>query len=146
MNIVKRCILSVFLCGCTSSYNNNTDGANPFGGGFSDYKVYDGLYSVVAKTNFAPWTDFAAAHDTFNRRATELCQSNSFKTIKVREGQYEHVYTGGAIKYIISQVDGYVICEPLVLFDDEAESLIRDYESDLEVSWLYINPQNGRQN
>ncbi|CAI3801289.1 hypothetical protein [Rheinheimera sp. MM224] len=126
MKYVKVIGLVMLMSGCTSSYHNlNTDGSNSLGGGFADHKVHEGLYSIVAKTNFAPWADFSTAHKMFKRRATELCKSENFKSVRVKESQYEHIPTAGLVKYIISQVNGYVICNPEAITDEEAEKLIQ---------------------
>jgi hypothetical protein len=120
------CIVFIlFLSGCTASYHNLNNSSNSLGGGFADNKVHDGLYSIVAKTNFAPWTDFKAANKIFRRRATELCKSENFISIKVVESEYEHIPMSRPPKYIISQVNGYVICKSSNLTIEEAEKLIQ---------------------
>jgi hypothetical protein len=115
----------LLLSGCTTSHHNLNHGPNALGGGFFDNKVHDGLYSIIAKTNFAPWSDFKAAHKIFNRRATELCQSKNYVSIKMVEKELEHIPRDLPPKYIISQVNGYVICESSKLTIEEAEKLIQ---------------------
>ncbi|MDD4864337.1 MAG: hypothetical protein PHE38_10025 [Alishewanella agri] len=122
---MKRIAISVLITlisGCSSYHNINKDGSNSLGGGFSDKEIHEGLYYIVSKTNFAPWSNHSAAYKTFNRRAAELCNSKAYKAIEISESEYEHIQTAGAAKYIISQVTGYIICKPEVL--SEAEALI----------------------
>ncbi|MEO9944853.1 hypothetical protein [Paraglaciecola sp.] len=139
MKLIRCLFCFLILTSCTSSYHNNQEqGENPFGGGFSDFKVDDGLFSIISKTNYAPWTDFPAAHATFTKRAMELCKSPNFKSMKLRETQYEHGYTPSAIKNIISQVDGYVICNPMILLDYKANEIIKEYESKVKASSSFI--------
>ncbi len=119
-------IISILLLsGCSSYHNFKTDGDNVLGGGFSDKKIHEGLYYIVSRTNFGPWINFSAAHKTFNRRATELCGSSDYKVIEVSERDYEHVEAIGSAQYIISQVKGYVICQPDIMSDAEAQGYIQ---------------------
>lgn len=119
--------LMLLISGCSSYHNLNTDGSNSLGGGFSDKEIHEGLYYIVSKTNFAPWTNHSGAHKTFNRRAAELCNSNKYKTIEMHESEYEHAQTAGAAKYIISQVKGYVICKPEVMSEADAKAYIQEH-------------------
>lgn len=125
LKILKCVALLLLLSGCTASNHNLNMEPNALGGGFADHKIQAGLYSILAKTNFAPWSDFKAAHKIFNRRATELCGSDSFASIKLVEREFEHIPRTLPPKYIISQVNGYVICESSKLTIKEAEELIQ---------------------
>lgn len=113
--------------GCASYHNLNKDGSNSLGGGFYDNEIHERFYYIVAKTNFAPWTNFSAAHKTFNRRAIELCNSSNYTIIDVNESEYEHVQTAGAAKYIISQVKGYVVCEPETMSVAAAKAYLQEH-------------------
>lgn len=117
-------VLSLLMfTGCSSYHNINEDGESSLGGGFKDRVIADGVYKITAKTNFAPWANFDAANDTFNRRAKELCAGN-YNVIESSEDEFEHVETAGAAKYIISRVEGYVHCESSKLTGEEAQRKI----------------------
>lgn len=125
LEISKCVVLAFLLCGCTVSNHNLNNGPNALGGGFSDNELHKGLYFIVAKTNFAPWSDHKAAHKIFNRRATQLCGSADFTSIELVKREFEHIPRDLPPKYIISQVNGYVICKSSNLTIIEAEKLIQ---------------------
>ncbi|AOS98414.1 hypothetical protein AUP74_03048 [Microbulbifer aggregans] len=120
------CVVLLALCtACSSSYHNiNEHGANPFGGGFQDREVDEGMYFIIAKTNFKPWVNYSGAYKTFNRRAVELCGSEDYTVLKNEEADYEHISSSGEMGYIISQVSGYVLCGSSAVTTVEAEKII----------------------
>jgi hypothetical protein len=122
-------LLALVVSGCTTSNHNLNDGPNPLGGGFSDNQISEGLFWIVAQTNFAPWSDFEAARKIFNSRATNLCQSDNFFPMRIMEKEFEHIPRDLPPKYIISQVSGYVVCESTNYTFEEIEGLIRQSTS-----------------
>jgi len=114
-------LLIVALSGCASYTNLNDGRRNNLGGGFQDQKIGDGLFYVLAKTNWAPWENFGGANSTFHRRATELC-GRDYKVLKREEISYESM--PGMRGYIISQVEGYVLSASSHLSEEEARKLI----------------------
>ncbi|TMN89511.1 hypothetical protein CWB73_01145 [Pseudoalteromonas phenolica] len=118
-------IFVTLLGGCASSYHNiDLEGESALGGGFRDKKIAEGMYKIMAKTNFAPWLNYSAAHKTFNRRAKELCDGD-YQILRTTESQSEHMETEGLAKYIISKVDGYVLCENTLTSKEEAKRLLK---------------------
>jgi len=128
VKVLKFIFIILLLSGCTTSYHNLNNGPNSLGGGFTDTKIHTGVYALIAKTNFAPWSDFSAAHNIFKRRATELCGSEQFSSIKIIEREYEHLPRALPPKYIISEVKGYIICETSKLTPSETEGIIESHE------------------
>lgn len=117
-------ILILALCGCASYKDLNDGRRNTLGGGFQDRKLADGLYHVLAKTNWAPWSNLGGANSTFQKRATELCGPN-YKVLKKDETSYESI--PGMRGYIISQVEGYVLSAQSPLGEAEASKLIEEH-------------------
>ena len=115
-------LLAVLLIsGCAGSYHNiNKNGESALGGGFRDTNIADGLYFIISKTNFAPWTNFDAAQKTFDRRAKELC-AGDYTVIDTKRDQFEHTQSQGAAKYIISRIEGHVHCKSSELTLEEAK-------------------------
>lgn len=114
-------LLAFLLSSCASYHNLNEDGVNHLGGGYADKQLAKGFFSLTVKTNFAPWKNFSAAWKTWHKRANELCQQQSFENIDVQESSYNTVAGEG---YIISQVQGYVLCAEARLEKTEIEHLI----------------------
>lgn len=128
-------IASIFLfllVGCGSYHNLNVDDTNSFGGGFTDTKISEGLFYIVSKSNFAPWTNYSAAHKTFERRSAELCGSKKYQSLNIEESNYEMTKTMGAAKYIISQVSGYVICDSSNLSITDAKLKVVENEKSIK--------------
>lgn len=117
-----QCLLLVlFVSSCASYHNLNEGGTNHLGGGFLDTELVSGLYQLTVKTNFAPWTNFSGAWNTWNKRAKELCNQKDFENFEVEESSYNTVAGEG---YIVSQVKGYVHCSDSSLEKNEIERLI----------------------
>jgi len=123
---MKYLLLVLLLAagGCASYTDLNNGRRNTLGGGFQDQRLGDGLFYVLAKTNWAPWENFAGANSTFQKRATELC-GGSYKVLKKDEISYESM--PGMRGYIISQVEGYVLAEKSALTEAEAQKLIKEH-------------------
>ena len=112
----------LLLTGCSASYHNiNKNGESALGGGFRDKEVANGVHFIIAKTNFAPWTNFDAAQKTFDRRAKELC-GGDYTTLDMKKDQFEQVQTQGAAKYIISRIEGHVHCKSSTISVEDAKS------------------------
>ena len=128
MKYLSIVLLSLYISGCSTSYHNiNEDGVSLLGGGFIDDKIADGVYRIVAKTNFAPWTNFSAANKTFDRRAKELCVGEFTKFLMV-ESEYDHAPSMGEVGYVISQVTGYAHCENSTLTLEQAKDESTNWE------------------
>jgi hypothetical protein len=120
-------LILIFTLGGCASYKDLNDGRrNNLGGGFQDHKLGDGLFYVLAKTNWAPWQNFAGANSTFQKRATELCGAN-YRILKKDETSYEAM--AGMRGYIISQVEGYVLSAQSPLGESEANKLIEGHRA-----------------
>jgi hypothetical protein len=125
MRAVQTIIATAFLCGCASSHNLATDGMNVFGGGYIQSKVSDGIFQISVKTNWAPWVNTSAAKSSWRDRATELCGSEKFRELEIREGNYDQLSPyGGVIRYIVTTRDGFAVCDNANLTDEAALALI----------------------
>ena len=118
--------LSLFIVGC-SSYRDLEEGSGTLGGGFIDSRIGDGVYRVVARSNFAPWTNFGAARKTFDRRAGELCR-DGYEILTSEESHFEMIESPGAAAYIISEVEGFVRCQGSSVSAGDAKVLAESWE------------------
>lgn len=119
---IYLCLLMILLLSSCASYHNlNEDGANHLGGGFSDTKLAAGFYKLMARTNFAPWVNFSGAWSTWNSRATKLCGEQEFENFEVEESSYNTIAGEG---YVISQVQGFILCAHSDLEKKEIERLV----------------------
>jgi len=120
---MKLLFLILILCvsGCASYKDLNDGRRNNLGGGFQDQKLGDGLFYVLAKTNWAPWENFSGANSTFLKRATELCGAD-YKVLGKDQISYESL--PGMRGYIISQVEGYVLSSKSSLKEEDAKKLM----------------------
>ena len=113
------------LSACASSHNLATDGTNLLGGGYFESKVQDGIFQISVKTNWAPWTNTSAARSSWRDRAKELCGSEKFRELEIREGDYDQLPPLGVLRYIVTTREGFAVCESANLSDDAALALIR---------------------
>lgn len=125
MRILSIVLITTLLCACASSHNLATDGTNLLGGGYFTSKVNDGIFQISVKTNWAAWVNTSAARSAWRDRATELCGSEKFRELEIREGNYDPIPPFGFLRYIVTTRDGYAICESANLTDDAALILIR---------------------
>ena len=125
MRVLLAIAGAVILGGCASSHNLATDGTNLLGGGYFESKVHDGVFQISVKTNWAPWVNASAARSSWRTRANELCGSEKFRELEVREGSYDQLPAYGGLRYIITTRDGFAVCEAANLSDEAALTLIR---------------------
>jgi hypothetical protein len=126
MRAIQTIMASALLCGCASTHNLATDGNNLFGGGYFQSKVHDGIFQISVKTNWAPWVNASAARSSWRDRAKELCGSEKFRELDIREANYDErppLVLG--LRYIVTTRDGFAVCESTNLSDDAALALIR---------------------
>jgi hypothetical protein len=126
MRALVHCVIAAaILCGCASSHNLSTDGANLLGGGYFQNQVHDGIFQISVKTNFGPWANTYAARSSWRERAAALCGSDRFRELEIAEGSYDQTHSIGLLRQIVTTRDGYAVCERAKLSDDAALALIR---------------------
>ena len=125
MRAIQTIIATALLCGCASSHNLATDGNNLLGGGYFQSKVHDGIFQISVKTNWAPWVNTSAAQSSWRDRAKELCGSEKFRELEIREANYDQLPPLGVLRYIVTTRDGFAVCESANLSDEAALALIR---------------------
>lgn len=120
---------AALLCGCASSHNLKSDGTSLLGGGFLDYKVTEGMFEIIAKTNASPWVNTSAAKTTWRERATTLCGSDKFREFDIKDGQEDlpstFVSPFVAIPSVSTTRQGFAVCESANLSDDDVRALLR---------------------
>ncbi|MFI4939631.1 MAG: hypothetical protein ACHP7O_04705 [Burkholderiales bacterium] len=125
------------LAGCSSAHNLNTDGSNPWGGGFRDQEIKPGFYRLTATGNVTIWPSFGAAIGTWRGRADQLCGTNAYQEIV--EGQSEgyrgnlqsYIYKYGTVdlpKYNTS-IWGYILCNASGTTPEEAVNYLNEIEA-----------------
>lgn len=125
MRAIQTIIATALFGGCASSHNLATDGNNLLGGGFFQSKVHEGIFQISVKTNWAPWVNTAAARSSWRDRAKELCGSENFRELEIREGDYDQLPPLGVLRYVVTTRDGFAVCESANLSDDAALAVIR---------------------
>lgn len=125
MRILYFAMAGAFLSGCASSHNLATDGNNLLGGGYFESKLHDGIFQISVKTNWAPWVNTLGARSSWQSRARELCGSDKFHELEVRESHYDQLPAIGIVRYIVTTRDGFAVCESANLSDEAALALIR---------------------
>lgn len=124
--LVLLLIFGFPLYGCTTSYYNiGEEGMSALGGGFIDTKPDESFYQIIAKSNLLPWTDFGAAREIFDKRATELCGENGYQIVETTESTYDHNPIAFGVPPIISNIEGIVLCKTSPLTLKEAKEQIR---------------------
>jgi hypothetical protein len=125
MRSLQIVFATALLSGCASSHNLATDGNNLLGGGYLQSKIVDGIFQISVQTNWAPWVNTSAARSSWRDRAKELCGSERFRELEIREGDYDQLPPLGVLRYIVTTRDGFAVCESANLSDDAALALIR---------------------
>ena len=96
------------------------------GGGYFESKVHEGVFHISVKTNWAPFVNTPAARSSWQNRARELCGSEKYRELEIRESSYDQLRPFfGVLRYIVTTRDGYAVCESANLSDEVALALIR---------------------
>lgn len=111
-------ILAAICAGCASTHNLN-EGPNALGGGVQTAQVKPGLYSIYARTNWAPWSNYSGARSVWTKTAESLCGKVGYQEIGISEADYD---TGkpGPLPYIVTQRDGHALCDNAATSMEEA--------------------------
>ena len=75
----------MFFVGCAAHSDLNKEAGASVTGGFKDQKLADGIYFIESVSGMAPWKNPRGAHDTFTRRAMELCGDERFAVLFLYE-------------------------------------------------------------
>jgi hypothetical protein len=75
----------IFFAGCTAHSDLNRKSGAGVTGGFKDQMFADGVYFIETVSGMAPWKNSRGAHDTFTRRAIELCGDERFSVLFLYE-------------------------------------------------------------
>ncbi|MGD2117392.1 MAG: hypothetical protein PVG66_03470 [Chromatiales bacterium] len=103
-------IYSSFLVGCASTHDLRSGEQNHLGGGYQVGYEFGGRIPIKAKTNFAPWENYASARSMWAKLAEQACGHPNFSEEDVKEYSYETVPPLVFIKYIVTVKEGYAVC------------------------------------
>ena len=124
MKFVLILVSSTVLLGCASTHNLSA-GPNYLGGGVSTTELKPGFFRIVARTNFAPWSNYSAAKSSWEKLANSACGEGKWKEIAVKEQAHD---TGmnplGFVPYIVTERIGYVLCRHSPITIQEAKSVV----------------------
>ncbi len=111
-----------FCAGCASTHNLN-EGPNALGGGVQTAQVKPGLYSIYARTNWAPWSNYSGVRNVWAKTAESLCDKSGYQEIGISEADYD---TGkpGPLAYIVTQRDGHALCNNAATSMEEAQAYL----------------------
>jgi hypothetical protein len=89
MRPIHLILTVVTLVGCAPSFNLKNNSISPLGGGFLDYKLDEGMFEIIAKSNAAPWGNIDTATKTWKDRADTLCGTGQYREFDIQEGETE---------------------------------------------------------
>src|SRR5436305_1631674 len=84
MRLSLAAIAACLLCAC-SPYHDLKDGHTILGGGFKDQEVAPGLFGIMVKSNASLWTTHDAVHETWIKRANELCGPDAYVELAAQD-------------------------------------------------------------
>lgn len=115
---------TITACASTHDLNN---GPGLFGGGVNHGQIAPGLYWVVVKTNFKPWSDSSGARRLWRGTARQLCGKSRFDELDPLESKQEVAPRAlGLVQYVVTTRAGYALCDSSGLGRAQALILIRD--------------------
>jgi hypothetical protein len=118
-------VVAALLCAC-SPYHDLKDGRPLLGGGFKDQEVGHGLFGIMVKSNVSLWKTHDAVHETWMKRADELCGGKGYVELASQDSEDELQPTSGAIRDVITTRIGFALCSYSELSQEQALSIIAD--------------------
>lgn len=118
-------LAAISLAGCASAYNAKTDGDSPFGGGYYEDAIQNGVIYIQAKTNAAPLINTSGAHRLWRHRAERFCGSGDFRELGMGNWHYESVPPTLFVPHIVTVQEGFAVCANSGLSNEEAVGVIR---------------------
>lgn len=117
--------LSVALVGGCASTHDLSKGPNYLGGGVQKSEIKPGFHSILARTNWAPWSNFSGAQGAWKSTADELCGATKYQEFGSWEAARD---TGmqpmGVLRYIVTERFAYALCNDSQISLAEAMSLV----------------------
>jgi len=118
--IVFTCM---FFAGCAAHTDLNKKSGASVTGGFKDQKLADGIYFIEAVSGMAPWRNPRGAHDSFTRRAIELCGDERFSILFLYE---ETGSPTGRRAHMTTTVVGYIRDHDSTLTMEGAKRIVNE--------------------
>jgi hypothetical protein len=114
--------------GCASNHDLS-EGQGVFGGGIQHKEIKPGLFEITVRTNYAPWSNVAAARRSWKKVADDVCGKDKFRELAVTEkaGDTGTPYEAGSnlsLHYIITERHGYALCANAAMTFDEANVVV----------------------
>jgi hypothetical protein len=116
-------MVAALLCAC-SPYHDLKDGRPLLGGGFKDQEVGHGLFGIMVKSNVSLWRTSDAVHETWMKRADELCGGKSYVELASQDSEDELQPTSGAIRDVTTTRIGFALCAYSELSQEQALGII----------------------
>lgn len=103
--------LFVGLAGCASSHDLSS-GNNMLGGGYKQEEVGNGLFSIYARSNHAPWANVEAARITWRNGAEKACGSGEYDELAIKENEKDTgLQNSSGVRYFVSERTGFAKCD-----------------------------------
>ena len=114
---------STLLLACASTHDLG-EGAGALGGGIQRQEVRPGFYLIEARTNFAPWSNYAGAERLWRRAAEALCSNARYQELAIRQAAVETARPAlGILRYVVTSRKGYALCATSILTRAEAAEI-----------------------
>jgi len=114
---------SLVFVGCASMHDLSS-GRNSFGGGVSSTEIRPGFFRILARTNWAPWSNFSAAKSSWQAVANSACGEGKWKEISfTEEARDAGIQQMGVLSYIVTERVGYALCQNAATTEAEAKAL-----------------------
>jgi hypothetical protein len=123
-SLLRGAVLACVLCAC-SPYHDLKDGRSILGGGFKDQEVAPGLFGIMVKSNASLWTTHDAVHETWSKRAAELCAPDGYTELAAQDLENElPSTTGGALHDVVTTRIAFALCTRSALTAAQATEVI----------------------
>ncbi len=103
-------LIALALNSCTSNHDLQSDDINYFGGGTDVFKVGEGKYKIISKTNLSPFENFPTARKMWADVAHKTCNSSNYTKEHTEEYTQTNVPTLFFNLYLTSIKSGYIVC------------------------------------
>lgn len=113
--------IAILLAGCVSNHDLNQSMNIVGNGGTQKTEIKQGLYYLLARTNWGWVPSFSAAGEMWAKATSELCGSEGYVEFDVRE------ITEGKSPYVMAERHGYVLCKSAGISISEARDAIKKH-------------------